>query len=59
LDRIDDDGIDKSKSKSYETYPLDKIGVYIEDERARSYVSIQFILKAGDGKTFTYETDLV
>jgi hypothetical protein len=54
--KIDDEGVDKGKSKTYSGIePNDKLKVYIEDGTSDSYSSVQFSLKAGDTKTFTYD----
>jgi hypothetical protein len=53
--KIDNDGIDKGKSKTYDIEPGNKLQVYIGDEKGFYYLSVQFSLKAGDSKTFTYD----
>jgi hypothetical protein len=52
---LDDDGIDKGKSKSYKLDPLNKLRIDIVDSGWDEYSSVQFALKAGDSKTFTYD----
>ncbi|MDR1047962.1 MAG: hypothetical protein LBL64_09310 [Treponema sp.] len=53
--KIDSDGIDKDKSKTYDTEPNDKLQVWVEDDQGKTYKSTQFALKAGDSKTFAYD----
>jgi hypothetical protein len=47
--------IDKGKSKSYDLDPLNKMKVTVIDNYDDEYPSVQFTLKVGDSKTFTYD----